>query len=70
MRRVLSTALGSGVFQAAHARLRTIVGEEDDDVLVNDIKQILGPHQMDKLPMILQLIFVEEQEAMGVVESL
>ena len=48
---------------AAHARLRTVAHEEDDDALVRDIQQILGTGRLDKLPMILKLIFVEEQEA-------
>ena len=35
--------------------------EEDDDGLVRDIQQILGPGKLDMLPMILKLIFQEEQ---------
>ena len=53
------SALGSEVFGAAHARLQTVVEEEDDDALVRDIQTILGPKRLDKLPMILKLIFLE-----------
>ena len=61
MRRLLSQQLGGEVFERAHARLRTVAVEEDDDGLVRDIQQILGPGKLDMLPMILKLIFQEEQ---------
>ena len=38
-----------------------VVQEDDDDALVKDIQQILGADRLDMLPMILKLIFQEEQ---------
>ena len=61
MRRLLTQQLGPEAFTAAHARLRNVAEEEDDDSLVRDIQQILGPGRLDMLPMILKLIFQEEQ---------
>ena len=61
MRRLLTQQLGPEAFTAAHARLRNVAEEEDDDSLVCDIQQILGPGRLDMLPMILKLIFQEEQ---------
>ena len=58
MRALLVAELGHGVFEAAHRRLQTVVEEEDDDALVQDIQSILGPSRLDKLPMILKLIFI------------
>ena len=52
--------LGESTFGAAHARLQNVVEEEDDDALVNDLQQILGPGKLKMLPMILKLIFLEE----------
>ena len=59
LRKQLVMALGDETFARAHARLQTVCEEEDDDVLVNDIQQILGAKRLDKLPMILKLIFLE-----------
>ena len=61
MRRLLTQQLGAEAFSAAHARLRNVAEEEDDDSLVRDIQQILGPGKLDMLPIILKLIFQEEQ---------
>ena len=61
MRRLLTQQLGADAFAAAHARLRNVAEEEDDDSLVRDIQHILGPGRLDMLPMILKLIFQEEQ---------
>lgn len=61
MRRLLTQQLGAEAFTAAHARLRNVAEEEDDDSLVRDIQQILGPGKLDMLPIILKLIFQEEQ---------
>ena len=56
---MLSRELGREIFDKAHARLQTVVEEEDDDALVADIQAILGAKRLDKLPMILKLIFLE-----------
>ena len=56
---MLVASLGETTFQKAHSRLQTVVEEEDDDVLVQDIQMILGPERLDQLPMILKLIFLE-----------
>lgn len=61
VRRLLITQLGQEKFGAAFARLQNVVEEEDDDVLVNDLQEILGPSKLKMLPMILKLIFLEEQ---------
>ena len=61
MRRLLTQQLGDEVFAKAHARLRNVAQEDDDDALVKDIQQILGAERLDMLPMILKLIFQEEQ---------
>ena len=37
--------------------------EEDDEALVRDTQQILGADRLDKLPMLLQLIYLEEEGA-------
>jgi hypothetical protein len=58
-RQKLVRILGSGCFEKAHARLQKVVEEEDDDALVADIQAILGPERLDKLPMILKLIYLE-----------
>ncbi|KAL1522808.1 hypothetical protein AB1Y20_017778 [Prymnesium parvum] len=62
IRRLLVAQLGHETFAAAHARLQNVVEEEDDDVLVNDLQDILGPGKLKLLPMILKLIFLEEQK--------
>jgi len=62
IRRLLTAQLGQETFAAAHARLQNVVEEDDDDVLVNDLQQILGPGKLKMLPMILKLIFIEEQK--------
>ena len=59
LRKMLVASLGETTFQKAHSRLQTVVEEEDDDVLVQDIQMILGPERLDQLPMILKLIFLE-----------
>jgi hypothetical protein len=59
LRQKLVRILGSGCFEKAHARLQKVVEEEDDDALVADIQAILGPERLDKLPMILKLIYLE-----------
>ena len=59
LRELLCHALGRDAFEQAHARLQNVVEEEDDDALVHDIQAILGPKRLDKLPMILKLIFLE-----------
>ena len=56
---MLAAELGEETFRKAHARLHTVVEEEDDDVLVRDIQKILGHERLDKLPLILKLIFLE-----------
>jgi hypothetical protein len=62
LRRKLTAQLGERVFTQAHARLQCVAEEEDDDVLVGDIQRILGAERLDKLPMMLKLIFLEEQQ--------
>ena len=62
---LLRRELGVAVFEKAHARLQTVVEEEDDDALVADIQSILGPKRLDKLPMILKLIFLEGGGTLG-----
>merc|ERR1712146_184075 len=59
LRSLLEHSLGGDTFSRAHARLQTVVEEEDDDVLVADIQRILGPKRLDMLPMILKLIWLE-----------
>ena len=59
LRELLRQQLGDEIFSKAHQRLQTVVEEEDDDALVADIQAILGPQRLDKLPMILKLIFLE-----------
>jgi len=61
LRRVLRGHLGDAAFDEAHARLQRVAEEEDDDALVGDLQRILGAHRLDKLPMMLQLIYLEEQ---------
>ena len=48
MRRLLTQQLGAEAFSAAHARLRNVAEEEDDDSLVRDIQQILGPGRLEQ----------------------
>ena len=62
IRRLLCTQLGEETFAKAHSRLANVVEEDDDDQLVSDLQLILGPSQMQLLPMILKLIFIEEQK--------
>ena len=62
LKRRLCAQLGEEVFEEAHARLQCVAEEEDDDVLVADIQRILGADRLDKLPMMLKLIFLEEQQ--------
>ena len=38
---------------------QTVVIEEDDDKLVRDLQKILGRDQLNKLSLILKLIFLE-----------
>ena len=66
LQRQLVAALGAATFEKAHARLQNVVEEEDDDALVADIQSILGPKRLDKLPMILKLIFLEGGGGAGV----
>lgn len=42
LRKMLVSRLGEDIFNKAHARLRHVVEEEDDDALVADIQLILG----------------------------
>eukprot|EP00966_Prymnesium_polylepis_P163109 3769799-Prymnesium_polylepis.1 len=62
IRRLLTAQLGPETFAAAHARLANVVEEDDDDALVSDLQEILGPGKLKMLPMILKLIFIEEQK--------
>lgn len=62
IRRLLCAQLGEDSFERAHKRLQNVVEEEDDDQLVNDLQVILGAEKMKLLPMILKLIFIEEQK--------
>ena len=63
LRRNLREQLGGDAFEAAHARLRSVVEDDDDDALVRDIQKMLGAAKLDLLPMLLKLIFIEEQGA-------
>ena len=62
IRRMLCAQLGEAAFARAHARLQNVVEEDDDDALVNDLQLILGQGKMKLLPIILKLIFLEEQQ--------
>ena len=59
LKSMLSQSLGEVTFEKAHARLQTVVDEEEDDVLVADIQRILGASKLDMLPVLLKLIFLE-----------
>lgn len=63
LRTLLTHALGHATFEKAHARLQTVVEEDDDDALVADIQAILGTARLDMLPMILKLIWLEGSSA-------
>eukprot|EP00965_Chrysotila_dentata_P230253 6197661-Pleurochrysis_carterae.AAC.1 len=62
IKEMLCAQLGDKVFAEAHKRLQHVAVEEDDDRLVEDIQAILGPSKLDKLPMMLKYIFLEEQQ--------
>ena len=49
------------VQNGGYVGIRNVAQEDDDDALVKDIQQILGAERLDMLPMILKLIFQEEQ---------
>ena len=61
LRRILIAQLGEKAFVNAHARLQNVAQEDDDDLLVKDLCGHLGADNLGKLPMILKLIFLEEQ---------
>ena len=61
LRRLLTKELGDKAFAGAHARLKNVVEQDDDDALVDDLQRILGADNLSKLPMMLKLIWLEEE---------
>lgn len=60
LRSELLSWLGAPTFERAHGRLQMVMEEDDEEALVLDIQDILGAANLEALPKILSLIYLEK----------